>query len=74
MILSVAVTTLTTSAALEAVLWLQPAREAGVPVGEVLGDTTNGDGSTLVAVEALGTEWPRQPPRHHRKVRTDPTL
>lgn len=56
LILGVATTAANCPDGPEAAGLVEAARQAGVPVGEVLGDTAYGDGDTRVAVEAAGAE------------------
>jgi Transposase DDE domain/Transposase domain (DUF772) len=77
LILAVATTAANLPDGPEAAGLIAAARDAGVPVGEVLGDTAYGDGDTRVAVEAVGAivTAKTQPPASTGKfVKTDFTI
>ncbi len=74
LILGVAVTPANDPDGPEAAPLVASARDAGVPVAEMLGDTAYGDGDTRVAVEAAGatvTAKTQPPPNTGRFVKTD---
>ena len=77
LILSVAVTPANVADGPQAAGLVAAARHAGVPVGEVLGDTAYGDGDTRLAVEAAGatvTAKTQPPATTGRFVKTDFTI
>jgi transposase len=74
LILGVAATAANCPDGPEAASLVAAAHDAGVPVGEVLGDTAYGDGDTRVAVESAGakvTAKTQPPARTGKFVKTD---